>query len=175
MEPIELPLETERFVIRPLREDDAEAMHEVWSDPETMLFPPSAPSASLDETRGRVRRHIERQREFGLSLWAVEERESGDVVGVCGLFPVGGTGPDVEVAYHISRRHWNRGVATESARACVEAGLAAGLPEILAFAFPENAASLRVMEKIGMRPYGRVRLYGTELVRYGTAPSATVV
>jgi ribosomal-protein-alanine N-acetyltransferase len=128
-----------------------------------MQFLPSEPAASLDETRQRVRRHIERQREFGLSLWAVEERETGDVLGLCGLFPVGGTGPDIEVAYHISRRHWNRGLATEAARACVEAGLAAGLQEILAFALPENAASLRVMEKIGMRPYGRVRLYGTEL------------
>jgi RimJ/RimL family protein N-acetyltransferase len=174
MEPIELPLETERLVIRPLREQDAAAIHEVWSDPETMQFLPSEPAASLDETRQRVRRHIERQREFGLSLWAVEERETGDVLGLCGLFPVGGTGPDIEVAYHISRRHWNRGLATEAARACVEAGLAAGLQEILAFALPENAASLRVMEKIGMRPYGRVRLYGTELVRYRTAPSGTV-
>jgi RimJ/RimL family protein N-acetyltransferase len=78
------------------------------------------------------------------------------------------------VAYHIARRHWNRGIATEAARACVEAGLAAGLREVLAFAFPENTASMRVMEKIGMRPYGRVRLYGTELVRYRTSPSDTV-
>jgi [ribosomal protein S5]-alanine N-acetyltransferase len=165
---IALPLETDRLVIRPLREDDAAALHEVWSDPETMRFIPAEPAASVDETLGRVRRHVDRHQASGLALWAVEERETAEVVGVCGLFPVEGTGPEVEVAYHIARRHWGRGIATEAARACVAAGLAAGLPQILAFAYPGNVASIRVMEKIGMRPNGRLRVYGLELVRYTT-------
>ena len=165
---IELPLETERLLVRPLREEDAQALHEVWSDPETMRYIPAEPAASVDETLARVRRHVERHETTGLALWAVEERETGDVVGVCGLFPVEGTGPEVEVAYHIARRHWGRGIATEAARACVDAGLAAGLPQIVAFAYPANGASIRVMEKVGMRPDGRVDIYGRELVRYTT-------
>jgi RimJ/RimL family protein N-acetyltransferase len=50
----------------------------------------------------------------------------------------------------------------------VAAGLTAGLPQILAFAYPANGASIRVMEKVGLRPDGRMRLYGRELVRYAT-------
>ena len=47
---IPLPIETERFSIRPLSEDDAEAVHEIWSDPEVMRYIPSAPSVSLEES-----------------------------------------------------------------------------------------------------------------------------
>jgi ribosomal-protein-alanine N-acetyltransferase len=165
---IKFPLETERLAIRPLREEDASALHEVWSDPETMRYIPAEPAATVDETEARVRRHVERHEATGLALWAVEERDTGEVIGVCGLFPVEGTGPEVEVAYHIARRHWGRGIATEAARACVDAGLAAGLEQVVAFAYPANGASIRVMEKAGLRPDGRVQIYGRELVRYTT-------
>ena len=163
---IELPLETERLVIRPMREEDAAPLHEVWGDPETMRYIPSEPDETVEESLARVRRHMHRYEETGLALWALDERATGEVVGVCGLFPVEGKGPDVEVAYHIARRHWGRGIATEAAGACVAAGLAAGLPRILAFAYPANGASIRVMEKIGLRSDGRFELYGQELVRY---------
>ena len=167
---IRLPIETERLTIRPLVETDAEALHEVWSDPEAMRYIPSEPPHTLEESLSRLRRHIERHERSGLSLWAVDERETGEVLGSCGLFPVEGTGPEVEVAYHFARRHWGKGYATEAAAACVEAGLRdAGLPRVLAFAYPENVASIRVMEKIGMRYEGRVQLYGHELVRYSTS------
>ena len=55
---IPLPIETERFSIRPLSEDDAEAVHEIWSDPEVMRYIPSAPSASLEESETRLARHL---------------------------------------------------------------------------------------------------------------------
>jgi ribosomal-protein-alanine N-acetyltransferase len=159
---IALPIETERFSIRSLSEDDAEAVHEIWSDPEVMRYIPSAPSASLEESEVRLARHLARSP--GLS--AVTERESGELIAVCGLLAAEGTGPEIEVAYHVRRSHWNRGVATEAARACVEAGLAAGLPRVLAFVVPENLASVRVLEKIGMRRDGMARAYGLDLARF---------
>ncbi len=161
---IPLPIETERFSIRPLSEDDARAVHEIWSDPEVMRYIPSAPSASLEESEVRLARHLARSP--GLS--AVTERETGEVVAVCGLVAVEGTGPEIEVAYHVMRRHWNRGVASEAARACVEAGLAAGLTQVVAFVVPENLASVRVLEKIGMRRDGMARAYGLDLARFVT-------
>ena len=159
---IPLPIETERFSIRPLSEDDLEAAHAIWSDPEVMRFIPSEPSATLDETRVRLARHLARSPGLG----AVVERESGEVVALCGLLAVEGTGPDIEVAYHVARRHWNRGVATEAAGACVEAGLAAGLTRVIAYVVPENGASVRVLEKIGMQRDGMAHVYGLDLARY---------
>jgi ribosomal-protein-alanine N-acetyltransferase len=159
---IPLPIETERFSIRPLSADDAPAAHAIWSDPEVMRFIPSDPSATLEETRVRLARHLARSP----GLWAVVERETGEAIALCGLIAVEGVGPDIEVAYHVARRHWNRGVATEAAGACVEAGLAAGLTRVIAYVVPENAASVRVLEKIGMRRDGMAHVYGLDLARY---------
>jgi RimJ/RimL family protein N-acetyltransferase len=103
-----------------------------------------------------------------LALWAVEERASGEVAGVCGLIPVQGTGPDIEVAYHLARRWWGQGIATEAASACVAAGLADGLPRVVAYAFAENAASIRVLEKAGLRRAGTRQAYGAELAFFST-------
>jgi RimJ/RimL family protein N-acetyltransferase len=159
---IPLPIETERFTIRPLSEDDGEAVHEIWSDPEVMRYIPSLPSATLDESRARLARHMARSP----GLWAVVERETGELVAVCGLMAVEGTGPDIEVAYHVKQRHWNRGVATEAASACVNAGLTAGLPRVVAFVVPENLASARVLEKAGLHRDGMAQAYGLDLARF---------
>jgi ribosomal-protein-alanine N-acetyltransferase len=161
---VRLPIETARLTIRPLREDDADALHEAWSDPEVFRYLPAEPSASVDETRVRLARHLGSE----LALWAVEERDSGEVVGVCGLIPVQGTGPDIEVAYHLARLWWGQGIATEAASACVAAGLADGLPRVVAYAFAENAASIRVLEKAGLHRAGTRQAYGAELAFFST-------
>lgn len=162
-----LPEATERLRYRPLERGDAEALHAVWGDPVVMRHLPSDPSASVEETAERVERHIRRFEETGYGLFAVVERESGGVVGVCGLFPVEWIGPEVEVAYHFAREVWNRGYASEAAGAWVAAAFdQLGLDRVVALAFPANRASTRVMEKIGMRLDGEVDKYGVTLVQY---------
>jgi ribosomal-protein-alanine N-acetyltransferase len=170
---VTLPEPTERLSYRPLEPDDAEALHRVWGDPEVVRYLPSGPSATLAETAARVDRHSAWFAERGYGLCAVVERESGRVVGVCGLFPVDWKGPDVEVAYHFAQEVWNRGYATEAAGAWVRTGLdERGLDRVVALAFPANRASTRVMEKIGMRFDSEVDLYGESLVRYSIERSA---
>ena len=165
---MKLPEPTQRLRYRPLESGDAEALHAVWGDPEVMRYLPGEPSASVEETAERVGRHVMRFDEGGYGLCAVAERESGRVVGVCGLFPVEWTGPEVEVAYHFAREVWNRGYASEAAGAWVATAFTAlGLDRVVALAFPANRASTRVMEKIGMRVEGEVDKYGVTLVQYG--------
>lgn len=162
-----LPGPTERLSYRRLEPADAEALHVVWGDPEVMRYLPAEPSGSLKETAERVERHASRYEQAGYGLCAVVEHESGRVVGVCGLFPVEWTGPDVEVAYHFAREVWNRGYASEAAGAWVTTAFAErGLNRVVALAFPANRASTRVMEKIGMRFEDDVDMYGVALVRY---------
>lgn len=151
---IRFPLETERLLIRPIALEDVEDLHEVHADPTTWDFIGSGPTETLDATLARLARTIEYQEQHGISLWAVVERASGRVVGDCGLQYLEG-GPDVEVGYRLHRSVRGRGYTTEAARACVEAGFdQLGLERIVAVAWPENTASRRVMEKIGMRLVG---------------------
>jgi ribosomal-protein-alanine N-acetyltransferase len=161
------PEPTKRLSYRPLEAADAEAMHAVWGDPEVMRYLPAEPDAGPGETAERVERHIARFTETGYGLCAVVERDHGRVVGVCGLFPVEWTGPDVEVAYHFARKVWNRGYATEAAGAWVAAAFEQlDLDRVVALAYPANRASTRVMEKIGMRFDREVDRYGERLVQY---------
>jgi ribosomal-protein-alanine N-acetyltransferase len=164
---MKLPEPTQRLRYRPLEPGDTGALHAVWGDPEVMRYLPAEPSASVEETAERVGRHVKRFDESGYGLCAVAERESGRIVGVCGLFPVEWTGPDVEVAYHFAREVWNRGYASEAAGAWVATAFRSlGLDRVVALAFPANRASTRVMEKIGMRLDGEVDKYGVALVQY---------
>ncbi len=168
------PLETARLLIRPIRPDDAEQLHPVYGDPEVMRRIPSGPSDSLETTRQRVARYVDYQERYGHSLWAVIERASGRVIGDCGLFPVEGRGPEVEVAYRLGRAAWGQGYATEAATACLRYGFEQlGLDRIIAITDPDHTASRRVMEKLGMTYDGPRLFYGREMVQYAaTTPAA---
>ncbi len=163
-----LPIETPRLVIRSFTLQDAPALHErVFGDPEAMRFIPRGASPSLDRTRASVERFMRHEREHGFGLWAVELKETGELIGDCGLFLVQGVGPEVEVAYHFGKPWWNKGYATEAASACLAFGFTeCRLTEIIAICFPEHLASRRVMEKAGMKYVGPARYYDLDLVKY---------
>jgi RimJ/RimL family protein N-acetyltransferase len=159
-------LETERLILRTFEPGDAEAIHAVHSDPSTFEFIGSEPARSLDETRARIARAADHQARHGFAMSAVVERASGRVIGDCGLQLLEG-GPEVELGYRLGREFRGRGLATEAGRAWIEHGFGAlGIERIVAVAWPDNKASLRVMEKCGMRRVGRGRHYGHETVLY---------
>jgi ribosomal-protein-alanine N-acetyltransferase len=165
---VPLPIETSRLVIRSFTLQDAPALHErVFGDPEAMQFIPRGASPSVDRTRGSIERFMRHERENGFGLWAAELKETGELIGDCGLFLVQGVGPEVEVAYHFTKAQWGRGIATEAASACLAYGFKeCGLMEIIAICFPAHVASRRVMEKSGMRYVGPARYYDLDLVKY---------
>jgi len=166
---VPLPLETERLVVRPYREADATALHEVFGSPEVMKWTPSPPSKNVAETVERLARTMAftARQPPGLGLWALELKESAEFLGQVGLFPVEGKGPEVEVAYELAPRVWGHGYATEAARALIEYGFdELQLRRIVALILPANARSRKVASKCAMTLEGPGRFYGLELVVY---------
>lgn len=163
-----LPLTTSRLQIRALRDEDAEALYRIYGDPEAMRYVGSTGRArTREQTRKSLAGFIADRARHGLGLWATDLRESGEMIGMCGLIPVEGTGPDVEVVYVLEQPAWGRGYATEMARACLDAGFASfGLERIIALAYPANRPSIRVMQKAGMHPAGTMHAHGHDLVCY---------
>jgi RimJ/RimL family protein N-acetyltransferase len=163
-----LPLTTPRLSIRLLRPDDADALYRIYGDPEAMRYIGSTGKArTRDQTGKSVAGFIADREKHGFGLWATDLRTSGEMIGMCGLIPVEGTGPDVEVVYVLERPAWGRGYATEMARACLDAGFAAfGLERIIALAYPANGPSIRVMQKAGMHPAGTMHAHGHDLLCY---------
>jgi RimJ/RimL family protein N-acetyltransferase len=166
---IRLPLETDRLRIRPFEpEQDAVPLHELWGDAEAMQFIPGGAKTTVDETRSRLETLRGRAND-GWGFWAMEERKSGRPVGGVGLFPLNWKGPEIELAYHVIPSAWNRGYASEASAAVLAAAWDDGLDHVVAVAMPGNAASRRVMEKLGMSLEGPTRYREFDVVRYSIA------
>ncbi len=146
-------LPTERLILRSWRDSDREPFARLNADPEVMrhfLRP-----LSREESDAFVDRIEARLEERGYGLWAVERRRDRQFLGFTGLayqdFEAPFT-PCVEVGWRLAKFAWGHGYATEAARAAVRFGFdVAGLVEIVSFTTRENMASMRVMERLGMR------------------------
>jgi len=142
--------DTERLHLRPFREDDAEAWHAIWGDPDVIWW---GPSESLEKSAAGLARLVRAEREKwadGLGWLAVLERGSDEIVGDVLLQPAPFV-EGVEVGWHIRKHVWNRGYATEAARATVEQAFRTGLcDEVYAIVALQNVPSLRVAAKLGM-------------------------
>jgi ribosomal-protein-alanine N-acetyltransferase len=162
-----LVTETERLTLRLPEERDAEAYHAMHVDPDVIRWLGGARPNSVEDELERIALRRTMHQELGFTMWTVEEKDSGEVVGLSGLFPVENEGPDIELAYHYRKDRWGRGYATEAARACLAFGFdIAGLERIVGLVAPPNIASARVLEKCGMRVVGPVRYYDTDLVEH---------
>jgi [ribosomal protein S5]-alanine N-acetyltransferase len=142
-------LTTPRLLLREMTLDDAPALHAVLGDAETMRWYPRP--YTLAEVEDAIARQIGRY-PSGAGLLAAELRESGELVGDCGLVwqDVDGI-TEPEIGYHFHRSSWNRGLATEAARAVMDyAFTALGCDHVISLIRPENVASRRVAEKNGL-------------------------
>lgn len=145
-------LETPRLWLREWRDGDLESFAVMNADPEVMRhFPAALTREQSDAFVERIRGGFAEQ---GFGLWAVEVRESRAFAGFVGLavptFPAPFM-PCVEVGWRLAREHWGRGYAPEGARAAMAHAFGPGdLEEIVSFTAEGNAASRRVMEKLGM-------------------------
>ena len=100
------------------------------------------------------------------SLWVVEWRRQPGFLGWCGVFPLEDSGL-IELGYRYVRAAWGQGIATEAGRAVLDyAFRELQLDPIVAVADPDNHASRRVLEKLGLRSQGRARHYGQDLAFY---------
>ena len=165
-------IETARLRLRSFRPSDAPSLLAVFLDPEVRRFLPPGPPPTLARIQRSIDGRIGGERADGFSLYAVARREGGELIGSCGLALVDGTGPEIELAYHYGRQWWGQGFGTEAATACLRHAFGdLELERVIAICYPDNAASLRVMEKAGMSAEGMGEYYGVQMKKYGAQRS----
>jgi RimJ/RimL family protein N-acetyltransferase len=155
-------LETERLILRRQQASDVTPLVELWADPEvTRYMGGPRDRERLQSVFEEAARDPYAERH---DLWPVVEKETGQVVGQCGLLDKDVQGRDeIELAYTLALSAWGKGYATEIARALKRHAFEAmGIPRLIALIEPENLASERVAVKIGMR-------FDKEVVRPGGA------
>lgn len=144
--------ETDRLLLRHFHMLDVDAMQSVFGDAEVMHYGPGVQTILwIREWLHSCRSDY--YRKLGFGPYAVVEKSSGRVFGYCGLFyfPDISGQPEIEIGYRLAREFWGKGYATEAALAVRDYGFhALSLTRLIALIDPENAASRRVAEKIGM-------------------------
>ncbi|BCZ97697.1 GNAT family N-acetyltransferase [Legionella pneumophila serogroup 1] len=146
-------LETQRLILRTFEEHDLDAMAAIDQDPKVCEYLPRI--GNREATYGLMQRIMKHYQEKGFSLYAVVLKTTGEMIGFLGLitpsFEAHFT-PTVEIGWRLSSKHWNKGYATEGAKAVLHyAFTELNLPQIVSFTTVNNQASRRVMEKIGLR------------------------
>jgi RimJ/RimL family protein N-acetyltransferase len=138
---IELPIETKRLVIRPLRIEDA---------------------TDLGESEEWIQEKVERfDRDGGMSLWAVVERETGRAVALAGFQWEQIEGRrELDIGCVVAADAQRRGYGAEASLAILDAAFAAGFERITAMTYPDNVPALRVLEKLEFTPNGETTFEG---------------
>ncbi|XVV17414.1 GNAT family N-acetyltransferase [Actinoplanes sp. CA-131856] len=147
-------LSTSRLRLRHFVAGDAVELHGLFSDPLTHTIG-GGPFTELAQTEQWIRRRGEARREHGLCWYAVREAGSGVLVGNCGMLTGRTGGVEPEIGYLIGRSHRGRGFASEAAAAVLGECRAVGLRRVWSSIRPRNAASRRIVERLGFR-VGRV-------------------
>ena len=146
-------IRTPRLVLREWRDEDLEPFAALNAHPEVMrYFSKPLSRAESDGFAARVRAELAAR---GYGLWAVESPGEAEFLGFVGLnvpdFDASFT-PCIEIGWRLAWRFWNKGYASEAARAVLAHAFGElGLREVVSFTTAANLASRRVMEKIGMR------------------------
>jgi RimJ/RimL family protein N-acetyltransferase len=144
--------ETERFHLRELNIFDAENFYHLNSDPEVMKFTGDKPFETIDEAA----KFLETYNPYaiaGFGRWALISKTNHEFVGWCGL-KRNMHNQEVDVGYRIFRKHWNKGIATETAYHSLQLGFNKfKLSEIVGNVMKENHVSINVLQKIGMTLY----------------------
>lgn len=162
-------IETERLILRRFTPDDFESFAEIRADPDVARYIGGERGQQRDYVAARFAFYLSCYETHGYGASAILRKSDELMIGCGGLQPLEDTG-ETEIGYSFAKAFWGQGFATETAQAWFRYGFeSAGLERIVAVAVPENAASWRVMEKLGMHYEGRAQHYGTECVKYAIA------
>jgi RimJ/RimL family protein N-acetyltransferase len=152
-------IETDRLVLRRLSTDDAEFINELLNQPSFLRYiGDKEVRNSADAVRYIQTGPIASYERFGFGLYLVELKETGASIGICGLLKRDSL-PDVDVGFAFLPNYWSQGYAFESASAVMTYGREVlGLRRIVAITSPDNDASIRLLERIGLRFEGLIKL-----------------
>lgn len=164
---MEVILETNRLLLREYLEEDAEAFFELNSDPRVLRFVPDAQLFDVEQARQILIDHpIADYQKHGFGRGACILKSTGQQIGFAGLKYLEEFG-EVDVAYRLLPAYWGQGLATEAALASVRYGFdKLRLKRIIGLAMPENAASIRVLEKAGLHYVEEVSFWRHRFSKY---------
>lgn len=156
MQTMQIFVETNRLILRELMPSDATGMFDLDTDADVHRYLGNKPIETMDEAWQVIAFIRNQYVQNGIGRWAVVEKATGDFVGWSGLKLVkeltNGHINYYDLGYRLLKKHWQKGYATESARASLDYGFTTlNLPVIYAMADVRNIASRNVLLKTGLQ------------------------
>lgn len=154
-------LETDRLIVRRLSPGDAEFILRLLNEPSWLRFIGDRGVRTLAEARAYILKGpVEMYSRLGFGLYLVELKEEGSPIGICGLIKRDSL-EDVDIGFAFLPEYWGRGYAYEAASAVMAYGAnVLGLRRIVAITSVDNDSSARLLEKLGLRFEGMLKLSG---------------
>jgi Acetyltransferases, including N-acetylases of ribosomal proteins len=148
--------ETERLFTREMTPADLPSLAAIMQDPKVMTAFEHA--FSPEETRAWLKREMNRYQEYGFGLWAVALKETGRMIGQCGLILNEYDGAEkLEIAYLFQKAFWHQGYAVEAALGARQYAFETmNAPEVSCIVRENNLASMNVAIRLGMLVRGRL-------------------
>jgi RimJ/RimL family protein N-acetyltransferase len=145
-------LETDRLTLRWLSTDDAEFILGLLNEPSFLRFIGDKGVRTLDDARNYILTGpVDMYNSLGFGLYLTELKDGGLPIGICGLIKRDDL-EDVDIGFAFLPRFWAKGYAYEAAAAVMAYGKTAlGFNRIVAITSPDNHASARLLEKLGLR------------------------
>lgn len=141
-------LQTRRLTLREFNVSDARNMFLLNADPEVLRYTGDVSFTDSADAGNFLQKYSDYKRN-GYGRWAVIETDSNEFLGWCGL-KLHENG-ETDIGFRLMKKYWNRGFATEAAKACLDYGFGKlKLESIIGRAMKDNLASIRVLEKIGL-------------------------
>lgn len=152
-------IETERLLLRRLSDDDAEFIVDLLNQPSFLRYIGDREVRNnADAVRYIQSGPIASYERFGFGLYLVEVKKTGVSIGICGLLKRDSL-PDIDIGFAFLPDFWSQGFASEAASAVMTYGREVlGLKRIVAITSLDNDASIRLLEKIGLRFEGMIKL-----------------
>jgi len=142
-------LETERLILRELTPKDSRYFYELNLSPNVIKYTGDKAFETIMEAEKFLKKYTDYQIN-GFGRWAVTDKSNNEFLGWCGLKYVADL-DETDIGFRFFEKHWNKGFATESAKACIKYGFEnLNLKTIIGRAMKENVASIKVLEKLGM-------------------------
>jgi len=140
--------ETEKLLIREFELTDTAKFFELNRDIEVVKYTGDRPFESIEVAETLLTSYIEFKKS-NLVHWAIVLKENNEFIGTCGFEQHSSY---VDLGGRLFKKHWGKGYATESAKACLDYGFKhLNLSEVVGRVVKDNLASIRVLEKIGMK------------------------
>ena len=161
-----MELQTPRLILRSFREEDVDAMAELFANPDFMRFSLGV-YTERKQTVAVIEKVMAWDRAGMPSLFAVVPRDADTVIGYCGFHHHPEVPGEVEIGYRLRPDYWNRGLITEAARAVRDHAFTdLELPRVISLVHPENFPSRRVAEKNGMKAENEITFRGFPTLVY---------